>query len=234
MAHTKYSADTVQRARQLRRNGKSLLEIAREMRVSKSTVRNWVKEVEITDPKVKEHLYRKQILIMKDGVSGSRQRSIEMRKRIEDEAIETYNCYSDRTLLVAGAMLYWAEGDKTKHTSFTNSDQHMIKFMVRWFRDVCRVADTELELRLHIHDAASETRAKQFWSECTNLPLRNFTKTYEKPIIYSNRANHLSNGILRVRVSGTGSTLLRNKILMWSELYINQSALSSVGRAAAS
>ena len=141
---------------------------------------------------------------------------------IKKVAQKEYEETKDITELVSGALLYWAEGDKTKGTSFTNSDPKMILFMTRWFTRVCDVTEDKLEARLHIHKPSQEQTAIKYWSQLTGIPKQNFRKSYLKKRGTGHRKNNLPNGIIRVRVCGTGNTDLRYKILKWADLYCSE------------
>ena len=82
---------------------------------------------------------------------------------------------------LAGAALYWAEGEKAKHFSIANSDPHLIKFMVCWLKDTLNVPPERIKAHLNIYHQQDEKKLKKFWSEVTGIPLENFGKSFVKP-----------------------------------------------------
>ena len=79
-------------------------------------------------------------------------------------------------------MLYWAEGNKkTEDIKFSNSDPSMIKFMMKWFREICNVPEKKFRIALHIHELLSRKNVEKYWSDLTGIPLKQFQKTFIKP-----------------------------------------------------
>jgi len=154
---------------------------------------------------------------MTNGPSGIKARREEDVKTICAEAKKDIANLSKQSYLIAGSMMYWAEGSKTKGLAITNSDPNIIVFMVEWFKDICNIPISNLQVHLHIHDKSQDERIKRYWSKLTGIPLKNFGKSYIKPSGTGHRKNKLTNGIARIRVTGKGGTDLRYKILSWAE-----------------
>lgn len=92
-------------------------------------------------------------------------------------------------------MLYWAEGAKKYESiKFSNSDPDMIKFMMRWFREICQVQEVKFKIALHIHSLLIRRDVEKYWSEVTGIPLTQFQKTYIKQTSLGQRKNILYNG----------------------------------------
>jgi hypothetical protein len=109
-------------------------------------------------------------------------------------------------------MLYWAEGSKGGGVEITNSDPKLIKFMVRWLKEVCGVTSERLSARLNIHANQNDKKVKKYWSKITNIPLSQFSKSYLKPEGTGHRKNILHNGVIRVKF---GNEDLRHRIMTW-------------------
>ena len=86
----------------------------------------------------------------------------------------------EKELLIAGIMLYWAEGWKknSNYVSFSNSDASMIQIFLNFLRRICRVDDSRLRILLHFYDNQDEAELKKYWSKVTNIPLRQFNKSF--------------------------------------------------------
>ncbi len=80
------------------------------------------------------------------------------------------------------AMLYWAEGSKTNRgvVQFTNSDPEMIKLMMAFFRNICKVPEEKFRAHIHIHPHLDYKSSGKYWSSISKIPLDSFYKTYRK------------------------------------------------------
>lgn len=122
------------------------------------------------------------------------------------------NLYNDH-FFVAGLMLYWGEGTKKKHTAISNSNCNLIRTMVLWFKKYHQIKPFSLKMQIHKHSGQNDFILRQYWSEATGIPIKNFTKIYTKPQINSQRKKLLYFGTVKLRVFGQGSTYLLYKIL---------------------
>lgn len=112
-----------------------------------------------------------------------------------------------------GAALYWAEGDKKNHFAIANSDPFLIKFFVCWLKDILNVKPKNIKAHLNIYSQQNEGKIKRFWSELTGIPLKNFGKTFIKPLNKNFKKNTLYYGTIKIRVfKGTN---LRYQVLGW-------------------
>ena len=116
--------------------------------------------------------------------------------------------------LIAGIMLYWAEGTKSRGSaSVANSDPRIIKFMTLWFNEFFGIKPENLKIYLHLHSGQKEEDMKLYWSKLTSIPLKNFGKSFVKPEGSGYRKNILYNGTVKLSVTTKGSTYLLFKIL---------------------
>lgn len=143
-----------------------------------------------------------------------REKEVEEIKKIAREEICNL---SQEAFVVAGAMLYWAEGVKTNGTAVVNSDPRIIKFMIRWWSTMFNIKPDRIKAHLHIHYGNDDKKIKKFWAKLTGIPLENFGKSFIKPKGTGHRTNILPNGIIKVRVAGKGSEDLRHRIITWAE-----------------
>ena len=121
---------------QLRKKGLSYNEIKKELNVAKSTLSLWLKTVPLTAEQRKK-FYTKRILNLVRGPKSQRERRHrEIAKVIKEAEKEIQLPLSFEAYRLLGAALYWAEGKKTRHFAVTNSDSHLILFMVRWFEKI--------------------------------------------------------------------------------------------------
>ncbi len=209
--------DLQKKAVEMRRNGSSIREIEKELRVARSSASSWVKNVALTKEQI-DYLYRSK---KNGGLKGSyiaSQNKIKERivrtKEIEKNAKQDIGNLSNRDRFILGVALYFGEGSKTSHNvSFTNSDPKAVLFMKNWLIEYCGINAATIICNLYIHDNLDEKSAKDYWASLLSIPLKQFRKTY----IVKNNENRLrktkhNNGICRVTVSRV-DTLRR--ILGW-------------------
>ena len=101
---------------------------------------------------------------------------------------------------LAGLMLYWAEGNKRNSVGVSNSDSELIRFMMKWFREVCSVSDERFKIYLNIHSGQDEIEIKKFWSNIIGLPVSQFGKSYIKKEGTGHRKNILYNGTIKIQI----------------------------------
>lgn len=140
------------KAIKLRKNGLSYREIQKQVSVAKSTLSYWLKTI----PLKKEHrdrLYTKKIHYLSLGSQSQKgRRGREVDKMIFDAKKEIRLPISPDTYQLFGAALYWVEGTKGKGLEFTNSDPHLILFMVKWFEKIFGIQPDIIGAHLNIHD----------------------------------------------------------------------------------
>lgn len=200
------------KARKLRRQGLSYKEIMQKVPVCKSTISLWCRDIELTKKQLARlgSLYDTQCQGAKAN-QIKRQRQIEEIRKKAKKEIKRLNDYEFK---IAGMMLYWAEGAKTIGAHLTNSDPELVRFMMKWYRKVCKVPEEKLKPYLHIHTGLDEEKAKRYWSKIIGIPVKKFGKTFFKKEGTGHRKNKLYNGTLRIQIN---SEDLRHRILAWIE-----------------
>jgi hypothetical protein len=161
-----------QQARQLRRTGLPLAEIALRIGVSKSSVSLWVRDVEFSPlprrPRGRRHA--------PNALQRRRQAEID---RLVEEGRAQVGRLSEREFLVAGVALYAGEGSKSDgRVRFVNSDPRMVIFFCAWLRHFYEIEEARLRLALYLHQGLDLTAAMAYWSACTGIPESQSTKPY--------------------------------------------------------
>lgn len=208
------------RVRLLRSRGASLNELAQRLKVPKSTVRFWCRDIVLSKEQQKR-LFRRQQLSGVLAAEKIRQKRLLITKQLLREGAFEIGKISPRELMLIGAALYWAEGYRKGdgEFGFTNSDPKMIRFIIRWLNEACRVNKKDIKLRVCIN-AMHKNRIKdihEFWSTTTGISALQFSRptlihTVNKKV-YLDTNNYF--GTLRVKVRH--STNLRRKIMGWIE-----------------
>ena len=203
----------------LRRQGLSYSEIKQTtpFAISKSTISEWCKDIELTyeqknrlDKLFKDGSYRGSLL-------GSKKTQLARAKEvaeIKENARLEIAPLSKNEFKTAGLMLYWAEGNKKHRVGVSNSDPRLIRFMMKWLREICEVIDTRFKVYLNIHSGQDEAKIKKFWSRIIDLPVSQFGKSYIKKEGTGYRKNVLYNGTIKVEICNKD---LLYKILGWIE-----------------
>ncbi|MFA6341064.1 MAG: hypothetical protein WCX27_02380 [Candidatus Paceibacterota bacterium] len=202
-----------QQSRTLRKKGSSYSEIAKEMKIAKSTAKDWCKDI-ILSSRDRKRLYTKQIAILSQGSKSSHNRRQEEIQIINNKAEkEIKSPLSDEAYKLFGAALYWAEGNKVKDFTITNSDPLLIRFMCQWFCKMFDISPNSLKAHLNIYNDQNEMKMKKFWSDVTGIPLRKFGKSFIKPVNKNYKKNTLYYGTIKVRVEK--GTDFRHRTFGW-------------------
>ncbi len=206
-------------AQALRRKGLSYREILVSIKVSKSTISKWCKDIKLTRLQKNRLTIKKQFGQRKGSIVAAEnkrrvriQRTLEIRK----EAKRFLGKRSKRDLFLTGIALYAAEGSKTdRQVGFANSDPLLIKFMMQWFLKYLRVPLKKTRGSIWLHEGLNEKVAKEFWSDLTGIPLDQFHKTYiakVKPESKKIRKNIHKYGVFSIRFTDAEK---HRKIMGW-------------------
>lgn len=185
----------------LRKLGKSYSEIHQKIKVSKGTLSLWLRGIELSPEQVAELKGRQKTGYR--GGEGNRKKRIEKTKQIINYAQKEVKYFFKNPLFLSGLMLYWAEGDKSdmmERVKFSNSDPWMIKFIMGWFRKICKVPENKFRIALHIHALHCRKDIENYWSKLTNIPRNQFYKTQIKPTSLKHRKNPLYDGTCSITI----------------------------------
>jgi hypothetical protein len=161
-----------QQARQLRRTGLPLAEIAARLGVAKSSVSLWVRDVEFS-PLPRPPRGRRR------APNALQRRKLAETERLVEEGRARIGRLSEREFLVAGVALYAGEGSKRDGSVlFANSDPRMVAFFCSWLRHFFQVDESRLRVRLYLHQGLDLAAAVAFWSVLTGIPESQFAKPY--------------------------------------------------------
>jgi transcriptional regulator with XRE-family HTH domain len=196
-------------ARRLRRDeGRSVREIARLLGVSRSTVSLWTRDLPLTPTQraaleTRNPLYSGQLqgAIANAAYGRARRHAYQERGRILARGADA--------LYVAGCMLYWAEGDKDRHSvRLANSDPALLRHFVAFLRTHFQVEDDEIRVTCNLF-ADHEPRRREvesFWLETLRLGRSSLCKSIvNRYSRYSQkkRKNKLPYGTCRISVHST-------------------------------
>lgn len=171
------------KAIELRKSGESIKSIANQLSAAQSSVSVWTRGVKLTN-KQKDVL--KQNTHSSETIEKRRQTRLKNEKAKREVVINaaalTVGKITEREILLIGSALYWAEGSKYKrNVQFTNGDPNMIKLIMHFFRDVCKVREEKIRCHIHIHESLDVKRAEKYWQRITGIKKSQFYPTYNKP-----------------------------------------------------
>ena len=184
----------------MRREGKSYGEIGRSLKIAKSTLSYWLKDISLSKAD-RSRFYTERIRNLAEGPNGSRARRQREIEAITAEArAEIASELSTETHKLLGAALYWAEGSKGGLLQITNSDPALIYFMVRWFAKTFSVDPRTFYAKLNMYSQQNEAELKKFWSGLCDIPIKRFGKSYTKPASKNVKRNNLYYGTIQITV----------------------------------
>jgi transcriptional regulator with XRE-family HTH domain len=199
-------------ARRLRREeGLSVREIQRRLKVSKSSVSLWVRDVPLTADQL-EALRRINGRHPRQLKAAARNAELGRARRRAYQAEGRALARRGEALHASGCMLYWAEGDKNRNSArIANSDPEVLRFCVRFVRTYFGVDGARIRVtcNLFADHLERQREVEQFWLDTLGLPrsslCRSIVNVYSK---YSEkkRRNRLPYGTCRLCVNSTHVT----------------------------
>jgi transcriptional regulator with XRE-family HTH domain len=161
-------------ARALRReHGIPVRRLAEMVGVSRSSISLWVRDIELTPAQV--------AALRRAAVAGAAKNAARARARRRGFHLEGRSHARVGDLLhVAGCMLFWAEGSRTRNSvQFTNSDPGMVAFFLRFLREHYRVPNHRVRVACNLFaDHISRQREiEQHWLDVLGLPRTALTKS---------------------------------------------------------
>jgi hypothetical protein len=217
MQHNQVLKDHV---RQLRVTGLSLGQICVETNVPKTTIRSWIKDINLSERQLDILKSRTQKALQEGRIKKQKQDKI-LRLNNEEillhKAIEQLGSLSKRDLLIAGIALYWGEGFKNKHEhrlGFCNSDPKMIRFYIKWLEKSVGVKKDNIIARLTLNESYKEKTEsiENYWLKITGLQKTQFTKTFYQQVKWKKQySDNNYHGVLRIHVKDSLNALILTK-----------------------
>jgi transcriptional regulator with XRE-family HTH domain len=179
----------------LRKAGKSYREIMQVVRVSKSSLSLWLRDLPLTP---EEHLQLEGNLAQGRRTRGAANRARRAAREAAAmaEAAAQVPSLAESELFVAGVAAYWCEGAKTKpwrtdvQVQFINSDPGLIQLFLRWL-ELVGIEPERITYRVAMHPTADELAARAFWSRVAGVPIERFHRTtLKKPNPNPRRKNY--------------------------------------------
>lgn len=193
-------------SKNLRRQGLSINAIANQLEVSKGSVSKWVKDIELTPEQIEK--LKEQNPIINRQISGNKVlKQLHHNKRLSYQKDGMIAAKKNNPLHIAGCMLYWGEGSKSRHNcELTNSDPVMIKFFIKFIKECFNKTNNDFKIHINYYtnNGLSVQDIESYWHKELQLPKECFGKTTADNISkYSHKKkskNKLLYGTIKIRV----------------------------------
>ena len=198
-----------QKARELRGQGLTTTQISQELKVSKSSVSLWVRDIELSKKQVESiqllnPIFNRQL----GGGKVKADKARDLRLQYQEEG--KLKAKESNLLHQAACMLYWAEGAKSKNQCrFTNSDVNMVKLFVRFLRECFCLTNDKITITINCYTTNGFTKEEieNYWLDQLQLDNSSLRKGQEnnRPRSMTNaiRYNKLIYGIVCVTINST-------------------------------
>lgn len=195
------------KARQLRRQGKSIKDISKLLSVSSSSASLWCRDIELTadqtnilkDKQTNPNYWKRQ-----EYYTKKRKEFDSKVNKLKLEGISSIGKLSEREIFLIGIALYWGEGFKKDHlVGLASSDVNIAKFFIHWLNTCFGIKNDNLILRLTVNEFYRDKVAElqEIWSKNLNIPSNQFSKPFFQKSTWKKSYESMSgyNGVLRIK-----------------------------------
>jgi len=208
------------RAFNLRKEGKSYGQISSLLKVNKSTISYWFKNIDWSRE------IKRQLIEKAKETSRKRLNHLnDLKKKkwnnyyleAEKEAIKEFKHLKENKLFITAISLYWGEGDKVFKNGIvriSNIDAKILKIFNDFLRKICRVGVEKIGVSILLYPDLIPSKCLKFWSNGIRMPEGRF---YKPTVIRGkHKTKRLENGVCVVSVH---NKYLKKKILVWLDLF---------------
>ncbi len=169
----------------LRKSGRSLPFIHHKLGIPKSTLSNWLKDVELTTEQ-KDKLrsdWQQALVKARLGAAAWHKNQKTLRLQIAEskslELLSLLDLHDKNIIELALAFLYLGEGTKTKdETGMGSSNPIILKFFVNCLTTIYHVPLDKIKCELHLRADQNPVSSIKFWSNELGIDAKNFNKPY--------------------------------------------------------
>ncbi|QQG52275.1 MAG: hypothetical protein HY931_02945 [Candidatus Falkowbacteria bacterium] len=173
-------------ALKLRLSGKSYNQISNLLKIPKSTLSVWLKDVPLSEKAKSVIKSRTNELAVSKLIERNKNQTVLASQRHEviyKQATKEAKNLLDNPLFITGVSLYWAEGykkgwtdSKWKSIDFANADSEMIAIMMLFFKKFLNIKEYKIKIQIMLHDEQNSQKALDYWRNITKVPKENFFK----------------------------------------------------------
>lgn len=170
------------KAVELRKRGYSLSEISKRLQVAKSTTSLWSRNITISRFGIKRIFARRmQGRVRSIKMRRKKRRAQEAESMIRSARILRSLRRSRVEMQIFCSLLYWCEGSREKYSvRFTNSNPILIRAFLHFLRSGFTIDEKKMRACIHLHSYHSEKQQKDFWSKMTDIPQKQFLRSFRK------------------------------------------------------
>lgn len=177
----KYDSVFIKKALALRTKGYSFAEIAKKLGTAKSTASLWTRSVNLTAT-ARSRLINRSVNGRLKSVAFFKKKSIKElheNKMLARNIIRSIKISKNLSKIVC-SLLYWCEGSKSNLVKFTSSDPILMKAFLDHLRRGFEIDERKFRALMHLHQYHDETKQRRFWQQVTNIPTKQFNRTFWK------------------------------------------------------
>jgi len=206
----------------LRKQGLSIIKIEKLLKIPRSTLSGWFKNIGLND-KQKKILFNNQ----KRGLIEARKKAAlwhnaQKEKRIKEakagalKIIENIDINDKNILEIALAILYLGEGAKTSDTAIGNSDPLILKFFLTLLKNLYKIEPEKIKCQLSLRADQNPEKIKKFWAKELDIPEVNFNHiNFDKRTIGSKTYSDYK-GVCYLRC---GNIAIQRKLIYLSNIF---------------
>jgi len=207
----------------LRKRGLSIGRIERRLRIPRSTLSGWFKDIELTAEQKKKLLTN-----WKKGLIKARKKAVlwqkaQKEKRLQEaenaaiKVLENIDTTNQNVLEVALALLYLGEGTKkSKETALGNSNLLILRFFLTIIRKVYKIDTKKIRCELYLRADQNPGKIKKFWSNALKLPLDNFRQVSVDKRTRGTKTYPYYKGVCNIRCSNVA---IQRKLIYLGNLF---------------
>ena len=164
----------------LRKKGASIGIIENKLKIPRSTLSGWFKDVILTKKQknvLKLNRERGLKMARKKAIlwhNNQKKERLAHAEKSADEIINRIDIKNKDILDLALAFLYLGEGFKINQTGLGNSDIKILKFFVAALIKNYGLRLENLKCELHLRADQNPLKIKRYWSKELNIPIKNF------------------------------------------------------------
>ena len=225
---------------ELRLKGNSIRDIEKSLKIPRSTLSGWLKNITLTDVqqnKLKQNWINALVKARQKAVIWhNQQKELRLRTAQEEASIVLSKINTEDTSIIelTLAMLYLGEGLKNNATVLGNSNPLILKFFISALMKIYKLDIDKIKCELHLRADQNPLRIKKFWAKELNLPLSSFTSISIDKRTVGSPTYKTYNGVCILQC---GNIAIQRRLIYLSKLFCEklarERAVSSAGRASA-
>lgn len=205
----------------LRKLGKSYSEISDMLNVNKSTLSGWLKDFPLSEVQ-KKNIQSRRPQWVENYKKTVRARNELRINGLIDEVKKEYKKLTRRDWEIAGAYLYWGEGEKGRNSSVSvsNTNPDVLLFTIKWLEKCYEIKREDMKFYLHLYSDMNVDLYMKYWSAYLSVNINQFAKPYVKKTERSDLSyKSYGHGTCRLYY---GSVKIKNRILALIKMFLGQ------------